>query len=338
MKPDNSQPAVPSRVPLDAVAANEPVAGETSAACASVGELLRVAREKAGLSPGDIASRLRMGFKQVRALEDSDYAALPKGTFLRGFVRNFAKEVGVAPDHALRLLEETCRDAVAISASTVVMPSQQNIRLAHPGGEAATPRARVLIAFAICILLVAIFWYWWEYVRPYRADFGRPKPIAEAEHKASSVPIALSTAIANASATDAVPAQVANVAPETAAPVDANTTVALPRTETSQPGIVANLSGELAAPVVTAPRPALAAGTGLLGFTFEGKSWVEVVDASGKTVLDKTFKSGDAEEVTGRAPFAVVIGNAQATRMAYNGKEIDLTPHTRASVARVNVK
>ena len=332
MKPDNSQPAVPSRVPLDAVAANEPVAGETSEACASVGELLRIAREKAGLSPGDIASRLRMGFKQVRALEDSDFAALPKGTFLRGFVRNFAKEVGVAPDHAVRLLEETCRDAVAISASTVVMPSQQNIRLAHPGGEAATPRARVLIAFAICILLVAIFWYWWEYVRPYRADFGRPKPIAEG--KASSVPIALSTAIANASATDVVPAQLGNVAPETRAQVDANTTVSFPRTEPLPPGVAANLSAEL----VTAPRPALAAGTGLLGFTFEGKSWVEVVDASGKTVLDKTFKSGDAEEVTGRAPFAVVIGNAQATRMAYNGKEIDLTPHTRASVARVNVK
>ena len=332
MKPDNSPPVVPSRVPLDAVAANEPVAGETSAASASVGELLRIAREKAGLSPGDIASRLRMGFKQVRALEDSDFATLPKGTFLRGFVRNFAKEVGVAPDHAVRLLEETCRDAVAISASTVVMPSQQNIRLANPGGEAATPRARVLIAFAICILLVAIFWYWWEYVRPYRADFGRPKPIAEG--KAISVPIALSTAIANASATDAVPAQAATVAPETAAPVDANATVPLPRTEPSPPGVAAILSAEL----VTAPRPALAAGTGLLGFTFEGKSWVEVVDASGKTVLDKTFKSGDAEEVTGRAPFAVVIGNAQATRMAYNGKEIDLTPHTRASVARVNVK
>ena len=332
MKPDNSPPAVPSRVPLDAVAANEPVAGETSEACASVGELLRVAREKAGLSPGDIASRLRMGFKQVRALEDSDFAALPKGTFLRGFVRNFAKEVGVAPDHALRLLEETCRDAVAISASTVVMPSQQNIRLAHPGGEAATPRARVLIAFAICILLVAIFWYWWEYVRPYRADFGRPKPIAEG--KASSVPIALTALPANSSATDQAPAQAANVAPETAAPVDANTIVSFPRTEPLPPVVAANLSAEL----VTAPRPALAAGTGLLGFTFEGKSWVEVVDASGKTVLDKTFKSGDAEEVTGRAPFVVVIGNAQATRMAYNGKEIDLTPHTRASVARVNVK
>ena len=332
MKPDNSPPVVPSRVPLDAVAANEPVAGETSAASASVGELLRVAREKAGLSPGDIASRLRMGFKQVRALEDSDFAALPKGTFLRGFVRNFAKEVGVAPDHAVRLLEETCRDAVAISASTVVMPSQQNIRLAHPGGEAATPRARVLIAFAICILLVAIFWYWWEYVRPYRADFGRPKPIAEG--KASSVPIALTALPANSSATDQAPAQAANGAPETAAPVDANTTVSFPRTEPLPPGVAANLSAEL----VTAPRPALAAGTGLLGFTFEGKSWVEVVDASGKTVLDKTFKSGDAEEVTGRAPFAVVIGNAQATRMAYNGKEFDLTPHTRASVARVNVK
>ena len=44
------------------------------------------------------------------------------------------------------------------------------------------------------------------------------------------------------------------------------------------------------------------------------------------------------EEVVGRAPFSIVIGNAQVTRMAYNGKEFDLLPHTRASVARVTVK
>jgi len=33
-----------------------------------------------------------------------------------------------------------------------------------------------------------------------------------------------------------------------------------------------------------------------------------------------------------------VIGKAGATRMAYNGKEIDLTPHTKLAVARVTVK
>ena len=75
-----------------------------------------------------------------------------------------------------------------------------------------------------------------------------------------------------------------------------------------------------------------------MGFTFSGDSWVEVIDGNGKSVLARRFKGGDVEEVVGRAPFSVVVGNAQSTRMAYNGKEIDLVPHTRVSVARVTVK
>lgn len=76
----------------------------------------------------------------------------------------------------------------------------------------------------------------------------------------------------------------------------------------------------------------------MLGLTFSDRSWVRVQDANGKVVVDKIFKGGDAEEVTGKAPFTVVIGNAKATRLAYNGKEIDLAPHTRATVARMTVK
>ena len=335
MKPDNSQPAVPSRQPLEAVAANEPVAGETSEACASVGELLRVAREKAGLSPGDIASRLRMGFKQVRALEEDDYAALPQGTFLRGFVRNYAKEVGVAPEQALRLLEATHRDAAAITASGVIMPSQQNISVAAPGSELATPRARVLIAVTIAALLFAVFWYWWEYVRPYRADFGRPK--TNTGDKTVSAPIAVPGPPANAASAEMSPVQDGSATPQPIVPFDVNSSLSAPvaQVQPALAGLMPTVAGDT---VRAVPRPVLPAGNGLLGFTFDGKSWVEVVDASGKTVLDKTFRGGDTEEVIGRAPFTVVIGNAQVTRMAYNGKEIDLTPHTRASVARVSVK
>ena len=89
--------------------------------------------------------------------------------------------------------------------------------------------------------------------------------------------------------------------------------------------------------------PASAAGLrvgnyGVLGLTFRDKSWVQVVDATGTTIVDRIFSRGDAEELTGRAPFVVVIGNAQATRLAYKGKDIDLAPHTRGAVARVTVK
>ena len=53
---------------------------------ATPGEMLKRAREATGLTVGDIAARLRMGVKQVHALEMADYASLPTGTFLRGLM------------------------------------------------------------------------------------------------------------------------------------------------------------------------------------------------------------------------------------------------------------
>ena len=332
LKPDSPTALPESGVssPAQATAANEPAAGGGFDPSVSVGELLRAAREKAGLSQGDIASKLRMGIKQVRALEQNEYAALPTGTFLRGFVRNFAKEVGVAPDVALRLLAQTHQEAVAIDASAVVMPSQQNIKVPTPGGEVATPRMRALIAAMIAILLSAVAWYWWEYVRPNLAEGGRPKVVAA--EKSVSEPIALPAPSVAAALPDPVLAPDSKVVPPATTQTDtaAAGTLTLPAVVSTTPQ-----AAEVAPDV---PRPALPAGSGVLGFTFSGESWVEVVDRNGKTVLDKKFKDGETEELIGRAPFSVVIGNAKATRMAYDGKEIDLAPYTRVSVARVTVK
>ena len=331
VKPTDASPTA------DAAESLPPVAGGTVESRNSVGELLRLARETAGLSPGDVASRLRMGVKQVRALEQEDYAALPTGTFLRGFVRNFAKEVGIEPERALGLLAENHKAAATISASAIVMPSQQNIKVVAEGGEFATPRARAFIAVAIAALLLTVVWWWWEYVRPHRAEGGLPKTVAE--EKAVALPNAMQLPSVNGAPIDVTPMQESHpplqVTPQISDKSSGSTS--LPATPVIP--IVGATSPTVAAQIVpNAPRPALPAGSGQLGFTFSGVSWVEVVDRNGKTVLDRKFKEGETEEVVGRAPFSVVIGNAQVTRMAYNGKEVDLLPHTRASVARVTVK
>ena len=336
MKPDNPSPLELLPVGLAA----EPIIGLSPGAVSvselSVGDLLRAAREKAGLSLGDVASRLRMGVKQVRALEQNDFQALPKGTFLRGFVRNFAKQVGVKPEQALNLLEATHQSAAAITASAVVLPMRQNINVPSPGGERATPRGRIIIAFVILVLLLTVTWWWWENVRPYRADGGRPKAVAVDNF----IPVPA-----------AAPEPAINIPPPTeaaAVPAFSNAAQVTPQVELRPPQVatpvapiisaVTPVSAPSAIESVPAASPVSRAGNGLLGLTFSDKSWVEVIDANGKTVLDRNFKGGDAEEISGRAPFSVIVGNAKATRLAYNGKEIDLTPHTRASVARLTVK
>ena len=309
----------------------------------SVGGLLRESREKLNLSPADIASKLRMGLKQVTALENSDFAVLPTGTFLRGFVRNYAKAVALNADEVLALLEKTHRGAAAVRASSVVVPSQQNIKVPAPGGELATPNGRAFVVGVVVLLLLAAVWYWWEYVYPHRNEGGR----ANAD-VTQSIAVSQPTAPAPAGvpATATAPATddgtALNPPPETPATAaiasDAGASGVV-QSAAALPVVMPSVSNRNKDAESARVRAAVSPATGAaLGFTFSGESWVEVVDGGGRTVLSRRFKAGDAEEVFGRAPFSVVIGNAKSTRMAFDGREFDLDPHTRGAVARVTVK
>lgn len=62
---------------------------------AGIGERLRSAREARGLAIEQVAARLRLMNRQVAAMESGDFAALGQPVFARGFVRNYAKLLGL---------------------------------------------------------------------------------------------------------------------------------------------------------------------------------------------------------------------------------------------------
>ena len=329
------------------------------------GELLRSAREKAGLSKGDVATRLRMAVRQIDALEKADYNSLPSGTFLRGFVRNYAKVVQVDSVKAIQLLEQT-HSIAAVSKPTAIVLQNQDIKINIGPREIASPKVRIAIVTGVMLLLAGAVWYWWEFIRPNLAEGGRPKsgtanttevaaaaadvtpPVTLITEPASIMPTPLpdgagpTTVVPGADSLETavnVAKEGANV-PDKAAVLQPMTAPVLPTVQPAVSGAPAVKSKTVpsvtptTAPITT-PR---AAGMGMLGFTFSGDSWVEVTDSTGKTILSRRYKAGDADEVVGRAPFSVVVGKAGVTRMAYNGKEVDLAPHTKLSVAHVTVK
>ncbi len=57
----------------------------------SVGRVLSLAREGAGMSVEEAAAKLRLSVRQVTALEADDASVLPSPAFVRGFIRNYAK-------------------------------------------------------------------------------------------------------------------------------------------------------------------------------------------------------------------------------------------------------
>ncbi len=351
-------PARPAAVGEFTLTNPEPMPDEVS----SPGELLRHAREQAGLSVADIASRLRMGIKQIEALERADYTAVPSGTFLRGFVRNYAKVVGVNADDALGILERTHTTATPLPATKVVMPTPATatIKISPPRGELATPRVRLLIAFLVLALLGGATWYWWEYVRPNRSDGGRPT-IVEPNLVAGKRD-------ATSNAPDTIPVidnTNARVAQPALPPVSLSADVPTSAQNAASPVVPSQIPSQVPSQVPTQPTAVVtpvpneaitltpttaiedktlakavkrAGDTGVIGFTFAGESWVEVIDATGDAIISKRYRAGQAEEVSGRGPFSIVVGNAEVTRMAYNGREFDLKPHTKLTVARLKLK
>ena len=59
------------------------------------GGAMRAARENQGLSLHEIASRLRLSPKQIEAIEADNFAVLPEPTIVRGFIRNYAKQLKI---------------------------------------------------------------------------------------------------------------------------------------------------------------------------------------------------------------------------------------------------
>ncbi|HUY02559.1 MAG TPA: helix-turn-helix domain-containing protein [Rhodocyclaceae bacterium] len=91
----------------------------------------------------------------------------------------------------------------------------------------------------------------------------------------------------------------------------------------------------LVAPAVAAATPA--ADSRQLTFVFQGKSWVEVKDATQKTIFSQNNLSGTRQIVSGKPPFDVVIGNASAVQLQYGDRTIDLRPYTKVEVARLTL-
>ncbi len=71
---------------------------------------------------------------------------------------------------------------------------------------------------------------------------------------------------------------------------------------------------------------------------FDEESWVEVTDKEGKILLSQTNPPASEHSVNGLPPFSVVIGHTNGVRLYYKGKAVDLTPYTKAQVARLTLE
>ena len=291
------------------------------------GPALAAERERQGLSRADIAQRLRISTMQVEAMETDDFARLPRGTFLRGFVRNYAKALGLDP---AALVAELDRAQPRATAPGIVVPTQ-NIRFDPLGERFSGPYVKAAFIAATCVVLAFAALYWWFFMRP------GALPAAATEVKkpavvASQPIVTLQPEPARSFPAPAEPAASAPPAPH-APPAAPAPSIAetVPFSDPFAPSVAAKPAVR---PAPTAAGESVPPGSKSLRFAFSGPSWVEVKDARGRTLISKVNPKGSDAEVVGKPPFTVWIGNAPEVKMTYGDKDFDLAPHTRAAVAR----
>ena len=79
----------------------EPSKNVTELRAPGPGERLRSARVSAGLELSKVAAQLHLNDAMVHALERDDYRAMPGRVFIRGYLRNYARLVGVPAESVL---------------------------------------------------------------------------------------------------------------------------------------------------------------------------------------------------------------------------------------------
>ena len=67
----------------------------------SIGEFFKQVRETKGLTIDEVAAKTRIRTDFVKALEDGNFAKLPDQVFARGFVRSYARSLGLDEEDAI---------------------------------------------------------------------------------------------------------------------------------------------------------------------------------------------------------------------------------------------
>lgn len=65
------------------------------------GNKFRKARESKKLSFDDVSNVTKIGSRMLKAIEEEDFDQLPGGVFNKGFIRSYAKHVGIDPEDAV---------------------------------------------------------------------------------------------------------------------------------------------------------------------------------------------------------------------------------------------
>ena len=291
------------------------------------GESLRQGRERAGFTQEDIAGKLKLAPRQIAAIETGDWGALPERTFTRGFMRNYARLVGIDPDSLGLGQSQT-------NAANQLKPTPEAIgeiarEIDRNGFSAARWVVPLLLISALAVGVLYFQggrWFGWDTSKILSPGTPTNKDgLAAAKSSAPGAPAAVNGLATDTPATSSGAVIAPANAPTAASPPDVKGVANI-----ATPALI-----PLSPPLVSTTLPP-APGDKRIAITFKGKSWTEV-RSKGDVIFSETAAPG-VREFTGSPPLSFTVGNAGNVSVSIDGKLFDMAELTRNDVARFRVE
>ncbi|MDC5854577.1 cytoskeleton protein RodZ [Vibrio europaeus] len=301
------------------------------------GTLLKNKRESLGLSQKQIADRLRLRVSIIENIESNNFTSDQVATFTRGYLRSYARAVGIAESEVL----------CALDGCEETQPEEQEMKSFSHKTKREAHDSRIMtltLGIVIVVLGISSVWWWQNQEKSMESLTDQTDQEIQLEQATENQPLDFTT-LTEADLEPAVGEDAIQALDSTAAPVIEEVVSSEPVTTE----IVEETQPVQAVPVsetkdVVKPEPVeetatteQAAVANLLVMSFSDDCWIQVKDASGKTLSTGVKKAGQSLNLSGNLPYSVILGAPENVSMTLASEPVDLSGYTSGKVARFNL-
>jgi cytoskeleton protein RodZ len=292
---------------------SNPISEAVADAKMSPGAQLAALRQQRGWTIEQVASQLNLAPRQIQALEDDHFAALPGMVIVRGFVRAYAKLLKTDPEPLIAAMSSEAKasqpESLELDRALAPAFSESSLPL-HGAGRRATGRSLLLGA-----LLIVLFSGGWLFYR-----FGDAKLARDWYASLSSQPVEAGNRAVDPpqQAPESETLRLNAVPPVSQAPASSEVP--------PQPAQARAMQDE-----AVAPEHALV-------LQFNEESWIEIRRAADQTpAVSRLVPAGKTEVFEVRQPSILVVGNATGVEARFRGEVLNLKANAKTNVARVEL-
>ena len=276
----------------------------------TAGGLLRQARQAQGLHIAALAAAIRVSQRKLELLESDQFDQLPDATFTRALAQTVCRTLKVDAAPVLALMPPPRGHRLEEISEGLNMPFRERPGRLVPGEWVVFSSPLLWVAALLVLAALVVYFMPASWV-----------PAAR-ERLAAETRAAVPTVVSEAASA------IVAAAPVAAASSAAVETAVVPAAEPAASSSVAEV-----------PASAFeAAAAGVLQVHANERSWVEVTDARGRSLISRVVEVGEDVGLDGVMPLKVRIGNAGATKVVFRGQPLELGAFVRDNVARFELK